>query len=305
VAVQLDTLVLTAPTCPDRDDPEIRALLDRLADVTTSPWLILELRTEQPPARSRFELGSPGDGGEPLELDLNGPFTATLTVPPGLEVPRPLQRLVELSLDATLAAVTLRRQAHTLRAALDSTAHAVLLFNRSGDIVYANPPADQLLSRQTESRLGVVCNGSGPRPLVTLLCELVSELLTPGHGIAHRRGSLSLTNGTTLACEVVRLEAAGGGGTSGVLAVLQNVDPIDERAVAAVAEQHGLSHREEEVAGLVARGLGTTEIAERLSISRHTVRDHLKHVYHKTATGSRSELLTLLAAGAGPPLEVG
>jgi DNA-binding CsgD family transcriptional regulator/PAS domain-containing protein len=303
--VQLDTLVLTLPTCPDRDDPEIRSLLELVARATASEWLILELRVEQPPARTRFGAGAPTGRGRPVPLELASPFAAPLTLPERCALRPQLRRLVEFSLDATLAAVTLRRQAQTLRAALDTTDHAVLLFNRRGDIVYANPPADRILSRQTEGQLGVVCSGTGPRPLVTLLCELVSEVLDPGARSGRRSGSLVLTDGTTVACEVAVLEAAGDGRSSGVLAVLQDLTPVAERSVALLAGQYGLSQREREVTALVAAGLGTGAIADRLSISPHTVRDHLKHVYRKTSTGSRSGLLALLAAGTGPPLDLG
>jgi DNA-binding CsgD family transcriptional regulator len=36
-------------------------------------------------------------------------------------------------------------------------------------------------------------------------------------------------------------------------------------------------------------------MADQLGISTHTVRDHLKHLYRKTETGSRSELLGLIS----------
>jgi DNA-binding CsgD family transcriptional regulator/PAS domain-containing protein len=303
--VQLETLVLTLPTCPDPDDAEIRALVELVARATASAWVVLEIRAEQPPVSARFEAGSPTASGRTVPLELAGPFAATLTVPEGSALGDPLRQLVGLSLDATLAAVALRRQALTLRAALDTTEHAVLLFNRAGDIVYANPPADRLLCRQTEDRLGVVCSGTGPQPLVTLLCKLVAEAVGPTGRPTRRSGSLVLTDGSTMSCEVVRLEAAGDGRPTGVLAVLHELTPVAERSVALVAGRYGLSQREQEVVTLVALGLATGEIADRLSISLHTVRDHLKHVYRKTSTGSRGQLLTLLTASAEPPLEVG
>jgi DNA-binding CsgD family transcriptional regulator len=36
-------------------------------------------------------------------------------------------------------------------------------------------------------------------------------------------------------------------------------------------------------------------MADRLGISPHTIRDHLKHLYRKTGTGSRSELLGMIS----------
>jgi DNA-binding CsgD family transcriptional regulator len=55
-----------------------------------------------------------------------------------------------------------------------------------------------------------------------------------------------------------------------------------------------LSDRELEITQLVARGLATGEIAERLFISPHTVRDHIKVVFDKTRVSSRGELVAKL-----------
>lgn len=50
-----------------------------------------------------------------------------------------------------------------------------------------------------------------------------------------------------------------------------------------------LSGREKEILRLVAQGLSNREMAERLSISRHTVECHTKNIYRKLVVGSRTE----------------
>ncbi len=62
------------------------------------------------------------------------------------------------------------------------------------------------------------------------------------------------------------------------------------------AEQ--LTPREREVLVLVSKGCRLPELAERLQISRHTVSDHLKHIYRKLKVNSRAEA-TLEAARMG------
>jgi DNA-binding CsgD family transcriptional regulator len=62
---------------------------------------------------------------------------------------------------------------------------------------------------------------------------------------------------------------------------------------------HGLSDREREVVELLLRGLPTEEVAARLCISRHTLRDHIKATFAKVGVVSRPQLTALLG---GEPL---
>jgi DNA-binding CsgD family transcriptional regulator len=56
---------------------------------------------------------------------------------------------------------------------------------------------------------------------------------------------------------------------------------------------HGLSAREREVAELLMTGATTEGIAERLHISPHTLRDHVKSIFTKLGAKSRAELMAL------------
>jgi DNA-binding CsgD family transcriptional regulator len=55
---------------------------------------------------------------------------------------------------------------------------------------------------------------------------------------------------------------------------------------------YGLTEREQQLTRLVLQGFSTAEIAERLAVSLHTVRQHLKSVFDKTNVRSRRELVT-------------
>jgi DNA-binding CsgD family transcriptional regulator len=60
-----------------------------------------------------------------------------------------------------------------------------------------------------------------------------------------------------------------------------------------------LTTREAEILGLAASGLSTHEIAERLCLSRNTVKSHLTHAYGKLGARNRAEAVAMgLHAGA-------
>ena len=59
---------------------------------------------------------------------------------------------------------------------------------------------------------------------------------------------------------------------------------------AAVPSADGLTQREREVALLVADGLRSREVAERLGIASQTVKSHLKTIFDKLGVRNRVEL---------------
>jgi DNA-binding NarL/FixJ family response regulator len=60
-------------------------------------------------------------------------------------------------------------------------------------------------------------------------------------------------------------------------------------AVAPTPVSAGLTARESEVLGLIAKGFNFGEIAKLLEVSPHTINAHVKKIYHKLAVHSRGE----------------
>lgn len=78
-------------------------------------------------------------------------------------------------------------------------------------------------------------------------------------------------------------------GRHGHVAVILQGTPEDHAAPLRL-EAFALSQREREVATLIAQGLDTAAIAQRLYISPWTVQDHCKAIFDKTGTRNRAEL---------------
>lgn len=75
------------------------------------------------------------------------------------------------------------------------------------------------------------------------------------------------------------------------------IEPAKAAEIAPIiVEAYELSPREQQVTQLLARGVTTAEIAQRLALSQHTVRDYLKSVFEKVGVASRGELVARLFA---------
>lgn len=71
---------------------------------------------------------------------------------------------------------------------------------------------------------------------------------------------------------------------------------IEERCTE-LAEQSGLTAREAEIFGYLARGRNVRFIEEELTVSYNTVRTHVSHIYAKTGVHSHQELIDLVEQG--------
>jgi DNA-binding CsgD family transcriptional regulator len=135
-----------------------------------------------------------------------------------------------------------------------------------------------------------------------LRIELDAEL--PGTilvAASHARASRTTTRITTrlrgssgrwVRIHVSPMSGSGGGEGDTASVTIEAAAPGD--LVPILLDSYGLSDRETEIVLLVCRGIGTKEIAYELSISVHTVRDHLKAIFAKAKVNSRPELVARL-----------
>lgn len=201
---------------------------------------------------------------------------------------RPI-RLAEVALRAIFNLTDSLERESALQSAVDASEDAVLIFDHDSAIAYANPAAEVLIASQTERALAV-CHADGHRePLFTFLCRTVEDLLRSDAGAARWHGRLVVTDGRRMGC-TVHVVAQPEGDRRAVV-VLAEKGLGEPARLHDFAASFGLSPREEEVARLLFSGYSAGAIAEKLGISPHTARDHVKRLYRKTGASSRDALL--------------
>ena len=81
------------------------------------------------------------------------------------------------------------------------------------------------------------------------------------------------------------------------------IEPAKASEIAPIVVQaYDLSAREQQITQLISQGAATTEIASRLHLSTHTVRDYIKVIFDKVGVSSRGELVATLYAEHYAPI---
>jgi DNA-binding CsgD family transcriptional regulator len=290
-----DHPIVLEPRCPAEEDPGVQEYLRLAKALTDAAWVELELRPNGlAPART-YRIGAGTGKTVVASLEAGVDFDASLRLGMTAQPSTELVMLMSDCLSRILEFRNMRIQIMLLRSVLDTSSHLVLIFDNEGHILFANPPADHLLSLQTEDELPASFNGQPQQPLFTLLSSLVERVISGDGAASPRTGAIELGDGRMVAFEATRVAGFEQEVPDAVLVILRPTESESDIRVQAFAASHNLSPREQEVLYLLGRGLTTAAMAEELGISPHTVRDHLKHLYRKTGTKGRSELLGLIS----------
>jgi len=293
--------LLLEPECPGPEDPRMAGLVSALVTLAGARWGILKIRQDGWNRECRYVSGNPSGASHDLMIEEGPGFHASLEVDVATVAGEEIIAQAAFLLEQEMSIRRLGRQVALLKGALDGTSAAVFLFDRVGNIVYANPPADAMLTQQTQEGLVVVEGGHSPMPLMGLLCQWVDDAVASQAGSVARNEVVTLSDGTIFACEILRI-ATGDDGEPGVVVLLQPVTAAPDIRLEILAKKFGLGPREHDVLKHLANGLQTAEIASAMCISPHTVRDHIKKLYRKTGTCSRGGLLNLLSRGGSGTL---
>jgi DNA-binding CsgD family transcriptional regulator len=191
----------------------------------------------------------------------------------------------------------------------------MILFDESGSVLSMNDAAEEWLRLLRPDPFLSDRGPSGDAAGVGITTEVITvvqraraaveaegamavhpELVTTSHrarqgGGEAARVRVRAVNGLWLVVHASCL--AGPGAPHGQVAVVIEAAKGSEMAPI-IAEAFALTPREQEITQAVARGEATGEIAGRLHLSPHTVRDHLKAIFEKTGVKSRGELVARL-----------
>jgi DNA-binding CsgD family transcriptional regulator len=271
-----------------------------------TPAAGLRLSTDDHPARSaRYrEFLRPAGFGDELRAVLRADGTpwASVTLFRSEDAPPFGPRETELlaGLSGPLAAAV-RDHARPATSARRARGPGLLLFDASGELVSMNDDAPAWLE-EIHGDVG------GDDAFGVRLPLVVVSTLIQARAIAEERDDRAArvrmrsgASGAWLVCHASCLRDEDGELGETVLVI----EPASASEIAPIfAASYGLSPRELQITCLVARGVGTAEIAEGLHLSAHTVRDHLKAVFEKAGVSSRGELVARLFADHAAPIHL-
>lgn len=129
-------------------------------------------------------------------------------------------------------------------------------------------------------------HGLLPTAVYGIAGRLLAKPQTPAGPL---RARVRTTAGVWAVLDGGRLEGASTGGVAVTIRAATAHEVLD-----VLGRAYRLTPRERQLVRLVADGLGTQQIAERLYITAYTVKDHLKAVFEKAGVSSRGELVHLM-----------
>lgn len=255
-----------------------------------SPWFLAFFLHKAPNRIVNFSINSSRDRGAFDQRD--GDRLRPL-------VPH-LRRALEIKDRLELANI---RQ-ETVGKCLDSLSFAVLILDEGGKVVEASTSARKLLGA-TES--GIKCDADGTlwlhEPAGRDLHQWIAKGVPPEHnrdGLLHVARSI----GHPLSITVTRLPEMSpswiGGSRPCWMLLLFDPDRQLGASTELIARDMGVSIREADVAVLLANGCDLAVVAQRLHISVHTARTHLKSIFSKTGICSQADLVRRVASGPIP-----
>ena len=145
---------------------------------------------------------------------------------------------------------------------------------------------------QTQAWLAaLVPTTSGGDPVPASAYNVAAQLLAREAGVDSHpaQARVHLGGGTWLTLRADRVAGCEPVAARDIFVTMEASSSTERRDI--FSRAYGLTGREDELLRHIAEGVDTRTMARLMSITEHTVQDHLKSVFIKTSTSSRRELL--------------
>jgi DNA-binding CsgD family transcriptional regulator len=190
---------------------------------------------------------------------------------------------------------------HGLEQALDSLGQALVVLDHDGGVIYATPPAKNIVCEKdglalADGKLRAFTEG-GKCPLREMLDTMMSgdgdfgaPQTKPEILVQRPSGKLPYK------LRINRLQSHHNatGSAGGALVMIHDTHTNYMAWYERLQWRFNLTPRECECTMLLTEGYSMDEVAERMGISKQTLRQHLKHAFHKTGTRKQHELVGLV-----------
>lgn len=190
-------------------------------------------------------------------------------------------------------------QARPLKSFLEAIADrravpGVLSFSATGEVLFMNPEAEVLSRQIIGSRNGNASGDRFPSEVLDLCDDLQASLQKPMTAEDCEQLELRRVTGNLQLPVLLRgfvLPDRHQATDTRLLILMEKIGRESQVIPTQTKERFHLTDREEEIVEHIADGLTNKEIAKALSISEHTVKEHVRHLLKKTKSSTRTGIL--------------
>jgi len=181
----------------------------------------------------------------------------------------------------------------------------VLVLSSSLKLLYMNTEARELTGVLNQTPNGRKATGVLPQE-ITRFCEELLRLMQVRTGSQNwEHAQLRRVTGNANCFIMLRgfgIPAMAGVHEAHLILTMEEINGRREVTAERAKERFHLTDREQTVIIYLLKGLTNKEIASRLMITEQTVKEHLKHIMHKTHVSTRTGVLAqILLAPSGIP----